>query len=163
MILDYINQHLAGFWIALGFVLLTLEVLVFGFSTIVLFFSGLGGLVTGLLMMLDVLPTNWMAGISGFGILTGVSSVLMWRPLKRLQGGSVPVQAGQSSDFIGIKFILHETITQSIPGVYRYSGVNWRIEIDPTSGSTELERGQQVVVTSVDAGIFRVSPSSKDI
>ena len=46
--LEYINNHLSGFWIATGFLLLAVEVLLFGFSTIIFLFAGLAaGIASG--------------------------------------------------------------------------------------------------------------------
>lgn len=152
--IDYINAHQSGFWIAVGFILLAAEVLVFGFGTIVFMFAGIGALVTGLAMMFGLLPETWVAGISCFGISTGLASALLWRPLKNLQASGSPPQK-QSSDLIGYEFVLQQDITSTQPGSHRYSGVDWKVELD-TSAGDQLSAGQRVSVTSLDAGIFRV-------
>lgn len=152
--IDYINAHQSGFWIAIGFVLLAAEVLVFGFGTIVFMFAGIGALVTGLAMMFGLLPETWVAGISCFGISTGLASAILWKPLKNLQASGSPPQK-QSSDLIGYQFVLEQDITAKQPGQYRYSGVDWKVELDAGAGD-QLSAGQRVAVTSVDAGIFRV-------
>jgi len=155
--MEYIHTHQGGFWIALGFILLALEVLVFGFTTIVMFFAGLGAVTAGLLMQTGVLPQTWIAGIACFGISTGMYGVLLWKPFQRIQSNSTPQQK-QSSDLIGLEFVLEQDITSQQPGTTRYSGINWRVEIDKEAGADTLHSGQRVVVTSVDAGIFRVKP-----
>jgi len=157
--MEYINNNFPGFWIALGFALLAAEVLVFGFSTIILLFAGIGAVTTGLLMSVGVLPETWTAGLACFGIATGVSSALLWRPMQNLQNSSAH-KSGQSSDFIGIDFILTEDISVMEPGKHPYSGVEWRVEIDRDSEQDTFKRGDRVEVTSVDAGIFRVKKYS---
>jgi membrane protein implicated in regulation of membrane protease activity len=152
--IDYINAHQSGLWIAIGFALLAAEVLVFGFGTIVFMFAGIGALVTGLAMMFGLLPETWVAGISCFGISTGLASTLLWKPLKNLQASGSPPQK-QSSDLIGYEFVLEQDISSNQPGSHRYSGVDWKVELD-TSAGEQLSAGQRVVVTSLDAGIFRV-------
>jgi len=152
--IDYINAHQSGFWIAAGFALLAAEVLLFGFTTIIFLFAGLGALVTGLAMMLGALPETWTAGIACFGISTGITSALLWNPLRRMQdSGSPPKQ--QSSDLIGYEFVLQQDVTTLQPGEHRYSGINWKVELDADAGNS-LSAGQRVMVTSVDAGVFRV-------
>jgi inner membrane protein len=152
--IEYINAHQSGFWIATGFVLLAAEVLLFGFTTIVFLFAGLGALVTGVAMMFDLLPQTWTAGIACFGISTGLSGTLLWKPLKRMQDSGTPMQQ-QSSDLIGYEFLLQQDVTLSQPGQHRYSGIEWKVELD--GGADEkLSAGQRVRVTSVDAGVFRV-------
>jgi inner membrane protein len=152
--IEYINTHQSGFWIATGFVLLAAEVLVFGFATIVFMFAGIGAIVTGLAMQFGMLPETWTAGIACFGITTGLASAILWRPLRKLQDNSTPRQQ-QTSDLIGYEFVLQQDVTATQPGQYRYSGVDWRVELDGSS-SDQLSAGQKVTVTSVDAGVFRV-------
>ena len=88
--IDYIDMHQPGFWVAVGFALLAAEVLLFGFTTIILFFAGIGALVTGLAMMSGVLPETWTAGIACFGIATGAAGAVLWKPLKKLQDHGEP-------------------------------------------------------------------------
>jgi len=152
--IEYINMHQSGFWIAIGFALLAAEVLLFGFTTIIFLFAGLGAIVTGLAMMFGLLPETWTAGISCFGITTGLVSAVLWKPLKKMQDNSTPPQR-QSSDLIGYEFVLQQDITTLQPGQHRYSGVDWKVELDGQAGD-QLSAGQRVTVTSVDAGIFRV-------
>ncbi len=153
---EYINAHLAGFWIALGFTLLAAEVLLFGFTTIVFLFSGLGALVTGLLIMAGILPQSWIAGVASFGISTGIFSALLWVPLKKMQNRAEAPQTPHS-DFIGLEFVLQHDITSTSPGHYRYSGIDWKVEI-ARDGGDKLPKGQRVKVESIDVGILRVKP-----
>ncbi len=156
MIGNYINSHLAEFWITLGFVLLAVEALLLGFTTIVTLFAGLGALLTGLLMLVGLLPETWLAGIASCGISTGLLSAMLWKPLQRLQG-SGPARKDSSSDLIGLQFTVDSAITRLKPGRTRYSGIDWKVEIDPESGIEEIAAGTRVTVTSVDVALFRVS------
>ena len=155
--IEYIQAHQSGFWIALGFLLLASEALIFGFSTIILLFAGIGALTTGLLMSAGILPETWIAGIAGCGITTGIVGVLLWKPMSKLQDNNVPTES-HSSDLIGYEFVLQENISHQATGNHRYSGVDWNIELDATAGVDSLLAGQRVVVVSLDAGIFRVKP-----
>ena len=152
--IEYIDMHQSGFWIATGFALLAAEVLLFGFTTIIFLFAGLGAIVTGLAMMFGLLPETWTAGIACFGISTGVISTVLWRPLRKMQDSTAPPQR-QSSDLIGYEFVLQQDVTTLQPGKHRYSGVDWKVELDRQAGD-KLSAGQRVTVTSIDAGIFRV-------
>ena len=49
--MEYIFSHLAQTLIVVGLILLAIEVLVLGFSTFVLFFIGIGTIITGILML----------------------------------------------------------------------------------------------------------------
>ncbi len=155
--IDYIYAHQSGFWIAAGFLMLAAEVLLFGFTTIILLFAGLGAIVTGLLMMVGLLPQTWIAGIACFGISSGVASLLLWKSLRKMQDNATPQQK-QSSDLIGYVFTVLQDVSALEPGKHRYSGVDWKVELDYTAGVDKIYAGQRVAVTSVDAGIFRVRP-----
>jgi membrane protein implicated in regulation of membrane protease activity len=154
--IDYIQAHQSGFWIATGFALLAMEVLLFGFTTIVLLFAGLGAIITGLLMLAGVLDQTWITGVASFGICTGISSVLLWKPLRSMQDKSTPVHK-QSSDFIGYEFVLQQSISLTQTGLHRYSGVDWKVEIDASAGVNAINAGQRVKVCSLDAGVLRVA------
>jgi len=149
-----VNQH--AFWFALGFLLLAVEALVFGFATGVVLFSGIGALITGGLMWSGWLPSTWLAGIATFGLGSFLSALLLWKPLMKMQRGNEN-HKDRSSDFIGHEFRLENLITTSAPGKTRYSGVEWRVEIDDSAGVEPINTGEKVVVTSIDAGVFYVS------
>lgn len=155
--IEYIQQHQAGFWISLGFILLTIEVLITGFGTIVFLFAGLGAIVCGLLMMAGLLPTTWLVGVATFGISTGLLSVLLWKPMKRFQDNSTP-QARQNNDLIGLQFTLQDDITLMQAGSHKYSGITWRVEIDDDSGIERIAAGQKVEVSAAHVGVFKVKP-----
>ncbi len=154
--MEYINNNLSGFWIATGFILLTIEVLLFGFSTIIFLFAGLAAIITGLLMMSGLLAESWTAGIACFGITTGVISASLWKLLKKMQNRSQSDQRPQS-DFVGLEFVLSSDVSMTEPGKYRYSGIDWKVEIDRDSDSNSFEKGQRVTVVSVDVGLLRVT------
>ena len=154
--MDYINSNMSGFWIALGFVMLAAEILIFGFTTVIFLFAGLGALIAGLLMSVGVIPETWIAGTACFGIATGISSAVLWKPLKAMQDKSTSPKK-PVSDFVGLEFVLTEDISHASTGSYRYSGIGWKVEIDTSCESNELAKGQRVVVVSVDVGVFRVN------
>lgn len=155
MLIDYLNQHHGEFWIVCGFAILIIEVMFLGMATGVLLFAGLGALGTGLMMQLGLLSETWIAGLSSFGISSGVITLVLWKPLKRLQGGKTP-DKDRSSDLIGLEFVLSQDIDLQKPGKTHYSGVDWRVEISPESDAQYIVAGQQVTVISVDVGVFRV-------
>ncbi|MBE9560914.1 MAG: NfeD family protein [Proteobacteria bacterium] len=154
--MEYINNHMSGFWIALGFALLAAEVLLFGFTTIIFLFAGLGALISGLLMSAGVIPETWIAGTASFGIATGICSAVLWKPLMAMQDKSTPEQK-PSSDIVGLEFVLMDDITTTAPGSYRYSGIDWKVEIDSSSDVSAIEKGERVVVQSVEVGLLCVT------
>jgi len=153
--IEYFNSNQHAFWFTLGFALLVLEALVFGFTSGVVLFTGIGALLTGGLLWGEVLPASWLYGVACFGICSGVSAALLWKPLLNFQNFDVP-EKDNSSDMIGYRFRLEQDISLARPGSTRYSGVDWRVEIDPDDDCETITAGTRVAVTSVDAGVFRV-------
>ncbi len=153
--IEYFDTHQYAFWFTLGFALLVLEALVFGFTSGVVLFTGIGALVTGGLLWGEVLPATWLYGVACFGISSSLSAVLLWKPLLKFQNFDVP-EKDNSSDMIGHKFRLEQDISLAQPGSTRYSGIDWRVEIDAAADCDKIAAGTRVVVTSVDAGVFRV-------
>ena len=156
--IDYIQNNQPAFWFSLGFLLLIIEALVFGFTSGVVLFAGVGGLVAGGMMWFGIIPHTWLAGFVTFGLGSGLAAALLWKPLLRLQNDDPPTK-DNSSDIIGYRFRLADTITLTAPGTTRYSGIDWRVEIDLDADITEIEGGSLVEVSSVDAGLFRVRPA----
>lgn len=157
--MEYLDPNTPGFWISLGLLLLIVELLFLGFGTIVLLFAGIGALITGGLMAAGILPEGWVAPVASFSIMTTVTTAALWRPMKRLQENSTP-QSEQKSDFDGLEFVLQQDASLTQPGKYRYSGVDWRVEPDADNSNETFNKGDQVVVTSVDVGVFRVRKKS---
>ncbi len=154
--MEYINNNMSGFWIALGFAMLAAEVVLFGFTTIIFLFAGLGALASGLLMSAGIIPETWVAGVACFGIATGISGVVLWKPLKAMQDKSAPPQK-PTSDIVGLEFVLMDEISLTSTGSHRYSGIAWRVEIDASCELDVLAKGERVVVVSVDVGVLRVT------
>jgi membrane protein implicated in regulation of membrane protease activity len=155
--MDTILSNQATLWLTLGFILLAIELLAFGFAGVLLFGS-LGALLTGTLLWLEVLPNNFVSGVSCFAVSTAVITALLWIPLRRLQSGA-EMGNDRSSDLIGHTFVVNSDISHSDHGVHKYSGISWRVE--PSKDYlTSIAAGSQVRVTAVNAGVFFVEPVS---
>lgn len=157
--IEYFETNQYAFWFAVGFVLLAIEIGFLGLASGVVLFSGIGALLTGMLIWLEWLPQTWLAGIASFGISSFLSAVVLWKPLLRFQHHKVPIK-DNSSDLIGYEFRLQQPLTRTTHGKTQYSGVEWRVEIDDRSESDALDAGSRVRVSSVDAGVFRVKPAA---
>jgi len=154
--IEFFDDNIHSFWFAIGFLLLALEAVAFGFSTGFVLFVGLAALLTGSLLWFNVVPPTWLASIATFALTSVIVSALLWKPLKRLQGDNKAPQKDNTSDLIGLKFRLEKTITADSSGVTRYSGIEWKVEIDLESKQNEIAAGNTVVVVAVDAGRFSV-------
>lgn len=157
--IDYFNTHLYAFWFAVGFALLSIELLVLGFATGFILFLGIAALVTGGLIWLELIPHTWLASIASFSFSSIVLSVILWKPFKNLERGRGTVEKDNTSDLIGLQFRLESGISITQPGLKRYSGIDWHVEIDANCNCDIIEAGTLVTVVSVDAGKFRVVPA----
>jgi membrane protein implicated in regulation of membrane protease activity len=72
-----------------------------------------------------------------------------------MQDAATP-QKKQKSDIVGYEFVLMDDISRAMPGSHRYSGIDWKVEVDSSSEVDALAKGSRVVVVSVDVGLFRV-------
>ena len=156
--IDYIQENPHAFWFTVGFVLLAIEIGFLGLASGIVLFAGIGALVTGAMLWLGWLPETWLAGIASFGISAFASAVVLWRPLLRLQNYRTPAK-DNSSDLVGYRFVLDGPIAPGTPASTRYSGIEWRVELEPGGPVDRLESGALVEVRSVDAGVFRVAPA----
>jgi membrane protein implicated in regulation of membrane protease activity len=157
--IEYFNTHLYAFWFVAGFVLLGIELLVLGFSTGFVLFLGIAALVTGGLVWAEVIPLTWLSTIATFAISSVVVSAVLWRPFKALQENQAVPEKDNTSDLIGHEFRLGEEVTLQKPGKTRYSGIEWRVDIDKTFVGNSIDAGLLVKVVSVDAGRFYVVPA----
>ncbi len=149
--MDFISNHLTESLIIIGLLLLTIEVVVLGFSTFVLFFVGVAALFTGLLMFAGFIPETLMSAVLSVAIITAMDAVLLWKPLKNMQT-KVDKKVAES-DLIGHGFIVETDISPNNEGRYHYSGINWKVKT-----STEIQAGSKVKVVGTEVGVFYVEP-----
>ena len=153
--IEYFSNNQDTFWFVLGFLLLAIEGMVLGMTTGVILFSGLGALITGALMWFTVLPQTWVFGIASFAICSTLTIIALWKPLKMLQKDNDGYK-DKSSDFIGHTFRLDTDITPTTPGKTRYSGIEWRVDVDGDQAVALIAAGEKVKVSGVSSGVFEV-------
>ncbi len=159
--IDYFNDNIYSFWFVIGFLLLIIEALALGFAAGFILFVGLGALLTGGAIWFGIVPASWLSSIATFALSSALISVLLWKPLRAIQRNSKPPEKDNTSDIIGLKFRLERDISITVPGVTRYSGIEWQVVIDHASEQQSIAAGSSVVVVSVDAGTFWVDVPSK--
>ena len=147
--MNWINDNLSESLIIVGLALLVIEVVVLGFSTFILFFVGLAAVLAGGFMAVGVVPYSMLSALSSLGVLTALLALLLWRPLKSMQGKVESKKV--TSDLVGHSFILNEAVSMTKNPTYRYSGIEWSL-----SSEQELSAGTLVEVTGVAVGAFIV-------
>ncbi|NND89740.1 MAG: NfeD family protein [Granulosicoccus sp.] len=157
--MNMLFDNQAALWITLGFVLLVIEIVAFGFTSGLLLFGSLGALLTGALLWFSLVPDQFIAAVACFAVSTGLITLLLWKPLKRLQSGA-ELGNDRSSDLIGHEFVLDSDISQQTPGTLKYSGIKWRVEPARDHPVTYIAKGTRVTVSAVSVGVFFVQPAS---
>lgn len=144
--LDYLAQ---GF-IILGIVLITLEVLVLGLSTFVLLFAGIAMILSGGLMLLEIIETSWIWAFSSTTLMTALLSVIFWKPLKAMQN---KVEVSETkTEFSDKQFVLEQDVDIKGESQYQYSGVQWQLKsVKP------IAKGNLVKVDKIEVGVLWVS------
>ncbi|AGH47444.1 NfeD family protein [Paraglaciecola psychrophila] len=150
--MDWALNNLAESLLILGILLLVIEVAVLGFSTFALFFVGCAAVVTAGLLYVGIIPDTWLSAMLSTGVLTGLSAVLLWKPLKNMQTQVDKTKA--QGDLVGHRFILVEDVAPELTPEYHYSGIDWKLK-----ANEHLVAGTQVEVTQADVGVFHIKAS----
>ncbi|MBU2877652.1 NfeD family protein [Aliiglaciecola lipolytica] len=147
--MDLISNNLAESLIVLGLVMLAIEIAILGFATFIMFFVGLACVAAGALLYLGLIPDTLMSATLTVGILTAISAVLLWKPLKNIQQ-NVDTKPAQS-DLIGHDFLLEKNVSATENPYYHFSGVQWKLK-----SSHPISAGSRVKVIKAEVGMFYV-------
>jgi len=147
--MEYIFSHLAQMLIVIGLLLLAIEVLVLSFSTFVLFFIGIGSILTGMLMLTGLLPATWLNSLLAIAIISTIVALVSWRWLKRMQN---KVESNQvNNDMIGHQFVLSADLLVGQTITHRYSGIDWKVK-----AKQQLKAGTEVKIINMEVGLLYV-------
>jgi membrane protein implicated in regulation of membrane protease activity len=147
--MDWAFNNLAESLLIIGILLLVIEIAVLGFSTFVLFFVGCAAVVTAGFLYVGIIPDTWLAAMFSTGLLTAVSAVLLWKPLKNMQTKVDTTKA--KSDLAGHSFVLVEDVGPELTPEYHYSGIDWKLK-----ASEHLVAGTKVEVIEAEVGVFHI-------
>ena len=157
--MDTFLNNQAGFWLALGFLLLAIELIAFGLGSGVLLFGSIGAVATGALLWFGIIPDQFIYAVASFAVSTAIATAALWYPLKKLQSGT-ELGNDRSSDIIGHTFLLSGDISRTSHGQQKYSGILWRVEPSQDYPDKPIMAGTQVQVSAVSVGVFFVQPVS---
>ena len=152
-IISYFSDNHASLLFLLAGIAFVIELTVMGLSGLVLFFA-IGCFITGILTYTGVL-NSWEAEVFSVGLLSSLSALILWKPLKRFQSKAIPVD--ESSDMTGRTVTSPEDVTLK-GGAIRYSGINWPARLDP-SCTQDIASGEPCVIVQVDGTTMIVKPT----
>ncbi len=152
---QYFTDHHDHFFYLLAGISFIVELTLIGLGGPLLFFA-IASFVTGVLINIGVL-SGWEMEIFALGVLTAVTTLLIWKPLKKFQnsGGG----ADTSSDMIGREVPASSEIT-SDKGTIRYSGIDWNSRLDIGTGVESIANGEQCIISAVDGNVMLVKPTT---
>lgn len=148
--MDWLNANLSTLLIIIGIALLAVEVGVFGFSVLVLFFIGLACIVTGVLMWV-LIPESLPWGIGMVAVASVLFAVVLWKPLRNIQNSRGPKTV--ANDLVGHSFVLERDLNPGQHAKHRMSGVDWKLRCD-----APLKAGTPVQVVKMDVGELTIAP-----
>ncbi|MDW3094423.1 MAG: NfeD family protein [Gammaproteobacteria bacterium] len=153
---QYFADNHDHFFYLLAGISFIVELAIIGLGGPLLFFA-IASFITGVLISLGLL-SGWEMEIFALGVLTALTTLLLWKPLKKFQnsGGG----ADTSSDMIGKQVPASSEITSS-NGTIRYSGIDWNSRLDSRADVDSIADGAQCMITSVDGNVMIVKPVSR--
>lgn len=155
--MDTFLNNQAGFWLALGFLLLAIELIAFGLGSGVLLFGSIGAVFTGAMLWFGLIPDSFVAAVACFAVSTAIATAALWYPLKKLQSGT-ELGNDRSSDLIGHTFTLSSDVSRTEHAQQKYSGIQWRVEPSSDFPDKPIKAGTLVQVAAVSVGVFFVQP-----
>jgi len=141
-------------WYAIAGLSLVLELGVMGLSGPLLFFA-IASAITGVLISLGLIE-GWQSEVLVVGILSAVMTLVLWKPLKRMQNSRS--KTDNSSDMVGLQVPACEDITKAT-GSIRYSGVNWQARLADSVKVTVLENNSMCTIVAISGNTMLVEPA----
>lgn len=123
----------------------------------VLLALAIGAFVSAALIWFGWLPQDTSLVLLSLAMLTALSAVLLWKPLRKLQKTGIRLQEDSAiSDFVGTELILTEQASKDSDSYIQFCGLEWRLRLDPTDMANTVEAGQSVFISSATVGFLLV-------
>jgi membrane protein implicated in regulation of membrane protease activity len=151
-LIDYFAQHQDHLLYAIAGICLLAELSVLGMSGPLLFLA-LGCVITGVMVSLGVI-SGWELEVLSVAVLTTLSAILLWKPLKKFQNSGV--DRDTASDMIGKVLPVTGLITRD-QGTVSYSGIDWQARLDADHLEPVIVGGR-VEVVAVQGSLLLVRP-----
>lgn len=145
--ISYLPQSL----LALGIILLIVDITLLGFSTFIYTFFAGSLVISGALMWMGVLPATATVAVASNVLLTAGLAALLWKPLQRIQNQQTTTDI--NNDFAQLQFRLEEDVDDRGLTSYQYSGIRWRLKSEQP-----IAAGTLVIVLKSEVGALWVGP-----
>jgi len=149
--MQYFLENPAHFWFLIAGLSFIIELSIMGLSGPLLFFA-IASLITGVLVSIDLLD-SWQIQVLAVGILTAITAIILWKPLKNLQNSRTATDT--SSDMIGLKVPASADITAT-SGSIRYSGINWNARLAEECSVDKICNTSPCVIVAISGNTMLV-------
>ena len=123
----------------------------------VLLALAIGAFVSAALIWFGWLPEDTSLVLLSLAMLTALSALLLWKPLRKLQKTGIRLQEDSTiSDFVGTELVLTEQATKNSDSHIQFCGLEWRVRLDPEDHATVIDAGQRVFISSAAVGVLLV-------
>jgi inner membrane protein len=144
-------------WAVTGFICIGLEMLLPGF---VIFFFGVGGLITALVCLVPFISGLLWLQILLFVVFSSISLIFLRRRFTRIFGGTVfnPKKGNTEDDGIGKIADVIETAGPVIEGRVKFMGTTWKAH----TRTGECAAGTRVKILAREGMTYIVEPAVND-
>lgn len=123
----------------------------------VLLALAIGAFLSAALIWFGWLPEQTSLVLLSLAMLTALSALLLWKPLRKLQKTGIRLQEDSSiSDFVGTELILTEQARKDVDSHIQFCGLDWTVRLDPSDNAGAVNSGQTVVISSAAVGLLLV-------
>lgn len=157
-LIQYFSENHAQLLYLIAGVSFVVELAVIGLGGPLLFFA-IACFITGVFTSLGILG-SWESEIFAVGVLTGVTALLLWQPLRNFQNRGVGRDT--SSDMIGQRVPCSAPINSNNTGTIRHSGINWNARLSHNSKVDSIAEGATCVITAVEGNVMIVASVSDE-
>lgn len=151
--MQYFLENPAYLWFLIAGLSFVIELSIMGLSGPLLFFA-IASLFTGILVSTGLL-NEWQTQVFAVGILTAITAIILWKPLKKFQNSKTTTDS--SSDMIGLK-VPASTDISATSGSIRYSGINWNARL-AENGSVDIINNKSLCeIVAISGNTMLVKP-----
>jgi len=151
--MQYFLENPDHLWFLIAGLSFVIELSIMGLSGPLLFFA-IASLITGILVSTGSF-SDWQTQVFAVGILTAITALLLWKPLKKFQNTKTVTDT--SSDMIGLRVPASADITAT-SGSIRYSGINWSARLADDCNVEKINDESQCEIVAISGNIMLVKP-----
>jgi membrane protein implicated in regulation of membrane protease activity len=149
--MQYFLENPDHLWYLIAGISFVVELSIMGLSGPLLFFA-LASLATGILVSFGLIE-GWQSEVLMVVILTALTAVILWKPLKSFQ--NTKNKTDDSSDMVGLKVPASSEIN-TLSGTIRYSGIDWQARLAEGASVDLISEQSQCQIVAIQGNTMLV-------